>query len=202
VSYVIERLPTQLIDVWTLPSGRRVTVRPVLPQDTDLAQALVRGLSVDARTQRFFTPLRELSPAWLVRLTQVDYERHVALIAEAFGDDGAALPVAEARYVVDDEGAGAEFAVVVGEQWQRQGIARRLLESLSCHAAGQGLARMHGETMIGNAAMIALARSLGFHVARHAGDARLVRLERSLTDDADSSRCRATARQATPVTGY
>ncbi len=95
MSYTIERYPTRLIDVWTLRNGRRVTVRPVLPQDAELEQALVRALSPASRYQRFFAPIRELPQDWFQRLTQIDYRLHQALIVESF-DGEEALAVAEA----------------------------------------------------------------------------------------------------------
>ena len=172
-------VPTRLIDVVRLADGRRVTLRPVLPQDDDLQQRLVRSLSPAARTQRFFAPIRELPADWLRRMTQVDHRRHVALVAESFDDDApgrAATPVGEARYVVGERDDAAEFALVVADAWQRHGIGRRLLASLRDHAHAAGLARLEGEVQAGNAAMLALARRLGFELRAHPGDARLVQV--------------------------
>lgn len=120
MSWTIEHYPTRWIDVWPLPDGRRVTVRPVLPQDAELEQAMVRALSPASRYQRFFVPIRELPQGWLERLTQIDYHRQQAFIVETFVGDQA-LAVAEARYVVDASGEEAEFAVVVADDWRQLG---------------------------------------------------------------------------------
>lgn len=165
-------VPTRLIDVVTLADGRRVTLRPVLPQDAELQQRLVRGLSAAARTQRFFAPIRELPADWLQRMTMVDHHHHVALLAETFDDRGAAA-VGEARYAVGAGGV-AEFALVVADGWRRQGIGRRLLAMLCGHAREAGWARLEGEVLADNLAMVQLARSLGFAVHAHPQDARLV----------------------------
>jgi len=182
MSYTIERYPTRLIDVWTLRDGRRVTVRPVLPQDEGLEQALVRALSPTSRYQRFFAPIRELPQDWLQRLTQIDYRLHQALIVESFDGDEA-LAVAEARYVVDATGKVCEFAVVVADDWQRLGLARRLLAQLVRVAAEAGLRQMVGEVLATNHAMLSLARSLGFATLRHAdGGAQVLLVQRELQD--------------------
>ena len=165
--------PTRLIDRWTLPGGRRVVARPVLPQDAELEQSLVRGLSADARYQRFLGPVRELSPQLLEQMTRIDYERHVALVAETF-DDGAPRVVAEARYVLDAGGRDAEFAVVVADDWRRLGLAARLICMLCGHARESGLASLYGEVLATNRPMLELLRRLGFARRRHPGDARLV----------------------------
>jgi acetyltransferase len=195
VSFTIERYPTQLIDSWRLADGRRIVVRPVLPQDSELEQALVRALSPTARYQRFFSPIRELPAEWLVQLTQIDYDRHVALIAETF-DSGVASAVAEARYVVDASRRSSEFAIVVAEAWQRHGIARRLLCSLIGHASTAGLVSMFGDVLASNTAMLALADRLGFTRRRHPDDARLVRVERRLDGRATQAAGRAHAAPA------
>lgn len=181
MSYSIETYPTRLIDVFTLADGRRVTLRPVLPQDAALEQALVRTLSPASRYQRFFAPIRELPADWLQRLTQVDYLNHQALIVETFAGD-AAVAVAEARYVVDDTGAQADFAIVVADDWQRLGLGQRLLCTLLRSAADAGLQRLVGDVLATNASMLALARRLGFSVMAHPdGGAQIVRVERTLT---------------------
>jgi acetyltransferase len=165
--------PTRLIDRWVLSGGRRVTVRPVLPQDAELEQSLVRGLSPEARYNRFFNPIRELSPGQLEQMTQIDYRRHVALLAESF-DGGAARAVGEARYVVDEGGRSAEFAVVVADDWRRLGLATRLLRSLREHACEARLESLYGDVLASNEPMLAMLRRLGFRRRMHPGDPRLV----------------------------
>jgi acetyltransferase len=165
--------PTRLIDRWRLAGGRRVTVRPVLPQDAELEQSLVRGLSPEARYNRFFNPIRELSPGQLEQMTQIDYRRHVALLAESF-DGGVAHAVGEARYVVDDSGRGAEFAVVVADEWRRLGLATRRLRALCEHARESGLETLYGDVLASNEAMLAMLRRLGFRRRMHPGDPRLM----------------------------
>ena len=188
MSYTLEHYPTRWIDVWHLPGGRRVTVRPVLPQDAELEQAMVRALSPASRYQRFFSPIRELPQGWLERLTQIDYHQQQALIAETFVGEQA-VAVAEARYVVDATGREAEFAVVVADDWRHLGLARRLLQALLRAAAEAGLQRMVGDVLATNPAMLSLARSLGFGVVRHPdGGAQVLRVQKTLSasDAADA----------------
>lgn len=180
MSYTIERYPTRWIDVWQVGDGRRVTVRPVLPQDAELEQALVRALSPAARYQRFFSPIRELPEGWLQRLTQIDYRRQQAFIVETFvGDEAQA--VAEARYVVDASDEACEFAVVVADDWQHQGLARRLLERLMQSAAASGLQRIYGDVLATNRRMLSLAENMGFRAMRHPdGGAQVLRVLKTL----------------------
>jgi acetyltransferase len=194
MAYAIEHYPTRWIDVWRLPNGQRVTVRPVLPQDAALEQELVRALSPLSRYQRFFAPIRELPSGWPERLTQIDYRLQQALLVETFVD-GKAKAVAEARYVVDASGEEAEFAVLVADEWQRQGLARRLMDLLLQSAAEAGLQRMAGDVLATNRPMLSLARGLGFDVHRHpGGGAQVLRVERDLEgSDPAAARCGAAA---------
>lgn len=187
MAYTIEHYPTRWIDVWTLPGGRRATVRPVLPQDAELEQALVRALSPASRYQRFFAPIRELPEGWLQRLTQIDYRRQQAFLVETFVGDQA-LAVAEARYVVDAGGEECEFAVVVADDWQHLGLARRLMQLLVQSATEAGLKRMVGDVLATNRAMLSLALSEGFAVTRHPdGGAQVLRVQRALQRAADAA---------------
>lgn len=171
--------PTELIDRWTVADGRRVTVRPVLPQDAELEQRLVRGLSARSRYARFLSPIRELSPQWLERLTRIDYARHVALVAESF-DGGAARAVGEARYVVDASGTAAEFALLTADDWRRTGLGTGMLGMQIGHARRAGLQLLYGDVLRDNDAMLALARRLGFRSGGHPEDARLSRVRLAL----------------------
>ena len=166
MSYTIERYPTRWIDVWHLADGRKVTVRPVLPQDAELEQAMVRALSPASRYQRFFAPIRELPAGWLERLTQIDYLHQQAFIVETFVGDRE-VAVAEARYVLDASGEEGEFAVMVADDWRHLGLARRLMQCLLQSAAQAGLKRMVGDVLSTNHAMLSLAQSLGFKIVRH-----------------------------------
>ena len=192
--------PSELIDRWSLRDGRRVTLRPVLPQDVELEQGLVRRLSVQARYNRFFVPIRELSKYVLEQLAHVDQRHHVALVAETFVD-GVAQAVGEAQYVVDEASRDCEFAVVVADEWQRHGIATRLVETLIEHAGDAGLRHMVGDVLATNDAMLAMMRKLGFRVRTQPGDARLVQVKLDLRAESIPGRpdTRARTTRATPT---
>ena len=84
--YQIHRYPADMIDVTWL-DGRRVVIRPVLPQDAPLTAAFFGNLTASDRYDRFMSPMRELPAGLLERLTHVDYADHLALVAEVFEGD-------------------------------------------------------------------------------------------------------------------
>jgi len=156
------RYPFELIETLRLKDGRSVLVRPIHPQDEPLVQSFVRALSPRSRYFRFHNAIRELDPRMLRAATHVDYRRHLALIAESF-DGEIETEVGAARYVARREDPGtADFAVAIADAWQRQGLARRLLERLMQVAASRGVRRLTGDVLENNHAMLDLAGRLGF----------------------------------------
>jgi acetyltransferase len=180
VTRAISRYPTHLIDVIRL-AGRRVVLRPALPQDADLQRAFFATLSDEARYFRFMTRLPGLTIALAERFSDVDHVHHVALLAGTCTGPEETM-VGEARYVVEaSDPETCEVAVAVADAWRGTRLAYTLIERLIDHAAGSGLRRMVADTVSGNVAMIKLATRAGFTVARKREDGRLLRLEKNLT---------------------
>ena len=152
-----------LLDSWTSPDGTPVRIRPITAADFELEFEFVRGLSPVTGYQRLLSG-RRLSRAEIERFANVDGECEVALIATV-ELEGRERQVGVARFVREDCGDSAEFALVIADEWQGRGLGRRLLRLLVDEARSRGLRRLHGETLSDNAAMIGLARHLGFEIA-------------------------------------
>jgi acetyltransferase len=183
VSTGISRYPMHLIDVVHATGGARVVIRPILPRDTGLQRAFFRRLSAESRYHRFMSMVKDVPEALIERLARVDGVRHLALLAAVI-EDSREMMIGEARYVVDNEDATTcELAIAVADDWQRRGIGRALLDRLQRQAAASGIRRMVAESLIGNRAMMSLARSTGFAVRACREDARLAILEKALRAD-------------------
>ena len=143
--------------VW-LKDGRSVALRAAGSGDVPAVRQFVRSLSDQARRNRFFTPIRELSSDQLERLTRSHPPGELALVGEAL-DGAAPRIVAMAQYVVCDP-LDAEFAVVVDDAWQRQGLGIQLLNVLAECAAESGLAALNGFVLADNWPMLELLARL------------------------------------------
>ena len=163
--------PAQLVEQTRLPDGTPVTIRPIRASDLLLEREFVVGLSPHTRYQRLLSG-RRLLPGELRRLTDIDYARELALVALA-QQDGREQLLGVARYVRDDETEpeSCDFAIVVADRWQGHGLGEMLLRRLQRAARADGIRVVGGLTLSTNAAMIALARKLGFRAHREAGDA-------------------------------
>jgi acetyltransferase len=165
----IHPYPSHLESQWRLDDATNVTIRPIRPEDAELEQEFVRGLSGETKYFRFVETLRELTPALLARLTQIDYDREMALLAVS-ETAGKETVLGIARYIANPDAESCEFALVVADQWQRKGLGRKLLASLLDAARAKGLKRMEGEVLAANQAMLRLVAGLGFTIADNPED--------------------------------
>jgi len=143
--------------------------RAMLPEDAALEQAFVRSLSERSRYLRFFSALRELSPRTLYQFTHTQFPESHALVA-AVSNAGRQDIVAVARYAPGEAGNLADFAVVVADRWQGQGLAARLLRGLMAVAAVAGRDGLQGMVLKENTKMLKLSEALGFERRSCPGD--------------------------------
>lgn len=157
----IHPYPAKFVRTWELPDGRTVALRPIRPEDAEIEQEFVKGLSAESRYFRFMDTLRELTPKMLVRFTQIDYEREMAFIATIEEADRE-VEIGVARYITNPDGETCEYALVVTDAWHRRGLGRRLMELLIEVACARGLKAMVGHVLSNNQAMLELCTELGF----------------------------------------
>ena len=115
----------------------------------------------------------------LARFTQIDYDREMAFIVVA-QVDASEKEIAVARYIKNVDNIGCEFAIVVADEWQHRGIARRLMERLIECAREQGLRYIEGTVIAENREMLALTESLHFSTQREKDDSSLVHVKKIL----------------------
>lgn len=144
-----------------LRDGRRVRLREIRPSDRDEVRQAFARLSSESRYTRFMSYMKDLPPRLLDRTVNPEPARELGLVAEVDAPDGIDL-VGGARYFVQAGGKTCEFAVTVADEWQRIGLASRLLRELIGAARARGLELMEGYVLAGNRGMLDLARRLGF----------------------------------------
>jgi acetyltransferase len=164
---------------WIHKDGTLVTIRPIRPEDREIELAFVRALSSNSKYFRFLSIVKDLSPQWLDRFTQVDYPREMALIATIPAETGE-QEIGVARYAPGSSEDTVEFAVVVADDWQGHGIGRELLRHLFAEAEAGGHKRIEGIVLKENKKMLQLSRELGFAVSSYPGDAMLVHVVKDL----------------------
>ncbi len=163
---------TQSVEV----AGEPMTVRPIRPEDAPRLVDLVAKTDAEDVRLRFRGGLRRLPEDWAARLSQVDYDREMALAAiDARGD-----VLGVARLAGDPEGETAEFALLVRSDHQRRGLGRALMDRLIGYARQRGYRRLWGSVERRNERMLDLARQLGFAQEPDANDAAAERVSLAL----------------------
>jgi len=157
---IISPYPTKYIQSWKCYDGRSVVLRPIRPEDEPLERDLLTGLSEESSRFRFFHIIRDISHEMLSRFCNIDYAREMAIIAE-YSSDGVRRNVGVGR-LITESGQGGEFAVVVADDFQNNGLGLKLSDTLIGIAAEKKLKSIYGIVLNDNAKMMNLARKLGF----------------------------------------
>ncbi len=155
--------PTHLVSNWQLADGTDLVIRPIRPEDATLTQEFVHNLSEESRYARFMNSVQELSEAMLVRFTQIDYSREMALLAVT-EEQGKEVELGVARFAINPDAESCEFALVVADSMHGKGLGNKLMIALMDAARSKGLQSMEGEVLKDNASMLKLVRRLGFSV--------------------------------------
>ncbi|WP_296657064.1 GNAT family N-acetyltransferase [Paraburkholderia sp.] len=144
--------------------GERLTIRPIRPEDEEQHRALIESMTPDDLRLRFFSAVRSFDHSQLARMTQIDYDREMALIATVKDEHGKPRTLGVVRAVSDPDNETAEFAVTVLSNIKGHGLGRMLMERIIAYARSRGTHWLLGEALRENTPMIGLARACGFTV--------------------------------------
>ncbi len=160
----IRPYPKELEDNCTLPNGHELLLRPILPEDEPALQALVQRASPEDLRLRFFQPIRELSHDMAARLTQIDYNREMALVAVDPGIPGKAEMYGVVNLSADPDNATAEYSIIVDRTLMRLGLGSLLMRRILDYARVRGIREVYGEVLQENEPMLQLNKALGFTI--------------------------------------
>jgi acetyltransferase len=146
--------------------GQRITVRPIRPEDEAAHRDFVESMTPDDLRLRFFGAVGSFDHSQLARMTQIDYDREMALIATTQNDDGSTHTLGVVRAVADPDNETAEFAMAVRSDQKGKGLGRLLMERIIAYARSRGTHWIIGEALRENSAMIGLATAVGFTTTR------------------------------------
>ncbi|HYU14694.1 MAG TPA: GNAT family N-acetyltransferase, partial [Candidatus Acidoferrum sp.] len=156
--------PTTYSREAVLRDGESILVRAIRPADKPLLLDLFRRLSPRSVRFRFMSARRGLSDEELVYLTEVDFAKHVALVAVS-RNAGEERFVGVGRYVATDaSGRTAEVAFEVADPEQGRGIGTMLLEHLARIAHPLGVTHFEAEVLAQNSQMLDVFGDSGFEL--------------------------------------
>jgi acetyltransferase len=161
----IRPYPSQYVQSWTTKSGASVTIRPIRPEDEPLMVHFHETLSDRSVHFRYFHMMglsERVAHERLARICFVDYDREMVLVVEHKSSGGTPEIIAVGRLTKLHGGDTAEFALVVSDQYQSQGLGTELLRRLAEIARTEGIGRVIGYVLPENNAMQGICQKLGF----------------------------------------
>ena len=154
------------VSVWErLRDGTTIRIRLVCPEDEPRLHDLAAHMSDEDLRLRFLAPVKGLSSAVAARLSQLDYDRDLGLLAERRG-----LALAMAHLFTDPERMRAEYAIAVRSDWKGRGLGCLLMTRLIDLARQREISELVGEVLRENVPMLRMCRKLGFAVSPEPSD--------------------------------
>jgi acetyltransferase len=160
--------PVQYVGAWTLKSGTDVTIRPIRPEDEPL---MVRFHETVSERSVYFRYLHmmglghRIAHERLTRVCFIDYSREMALVAEQRDAAGQPVILAVGRLMKLRGTNDAEFAILVADASQRQGLGAELLRRLVHVGRDEKLARIVAIIDVDNRDMQIVSERVGFTIS-------------------------------------
>ncbi len=173
---IISPYPTRYVQPWRCRDGRSVLLRPIRPEDELLERELIAGLSEESMRFRFFYLIKDITHEMLTRFCNIDYEREMAVIGE-YTSNGKRRNVGVGRLMIQPGGETGEFAVLVTDDFQGNGLGLKLCDMLIGIAHEKGLKNIYGIVLKDNTKMLGLAKRLGFVTQTYSSDEMKITLE-------------------------
>jgi acetyltransferase len=173
---IISPYPTRYVQPWRCRDGRVVLLRPIRPEDELLERELIAGLSEQSMRFRFFYLIKDITHGMLTRFCNIDYEREMAIIGE-YTSNGKRRNVGVGRLMMQPGGETGEFAVLVADDFQGNGLGLKLADMLIGIAHEKKLKSIYGIALRDNTKMLRLAKKLGFMTQPYSSDEIKIALE-------------------------
>ncbi len=170
----IRPYPTKYARPYTLANGEDVCVRPIRPEDEPLMVKFHGTLSDQTVYHRYLQVLKlsqRVEHERLTRICFIDYDQEMALVVERKDPvTGEKEIIAVARLQRLHGRDAAEFAVVISDAWQGQGLGRELVERLLQVARDEKIERIVADILADNFRMQRVCEKLGFELIREIGE--------------------------------
>jgi acetyltransferase len=180
----IRPYPSQYVEPWEMRDGTAVTIRPMRPEDEPLMVEFHQSLSERSIQGRYFRKMefnQRVRHERLRRICFIDYDRELALAVErkdAATGEHKILGVGRLRMV--RELGEADFAIIVTDPYQHQGIGAKLMGKLIEIARKEKCETIAANMLTESAEMRKICEKMGFAIQPHPGDANYVRATMSL----------------------
>ena len=163
---VISPYPDQFQKTIALRDGQQVLLRPIRPEDEPMEAAFFTALSKQSIYYRFMGYIPQVSHDFLIRFTQIDYDREMAIIAEIETDQGKEM-IGVVRIVSDAWKESAEFAIVVSDAWQGKSLGSQMMDFMLEIADVMAIRKIEASVLETNRFMLNMFLKRDFVITEH-----------------------------------
>lgn len=158
----IRPYPKALEETLVLPGGQELFLRPIRPEDEPALQGLFARLSKEEIRLRFLHAMKILSHDMAARLTQIDYDREMALVLTDPGVQAEPMLYGVVRLAADPDNRRAEFAILIRRDFTGMGLGPMLMRRIIDYARQRGIGELFGDVLVDNRPMLKLCEAFGF----------------------------------------
>lgn len=160
--------PEHLETYRTSRSGLEMLLRPVRITDEPLLKEFFYSLSDQSVYQRFISARKDMPHERLQEFVVIDYSSEIIILAIEEQNDIQTV-VGVAQYGIEPDSHTAEVALVVRDDYQKQGIGTELLSYVTLLAKREGLLGFRAEVLVENHTMMHLFEAAGFSIEKKRG---------------------------------
>lgn len=162
---VISPYPKEYVTKFKLKNGKKVILRPIRPEDEFLEAEMFTKFSQQTQRYRFFQLIKDITHELLIRYTQIDYDREIAIIAEA-EEKGEKKMLGVVRLIADPYNETAEFAIVVADPYQHQNLGNKFTDYILKIAKKKGIKKVFANILTDNHIMKQMLVKRGFSISK------------------------------------
>ncbi|CCO23151.1 bifunctional acetate--CoA ligase family protein/GNAT family N-acetyltransferase [Maridesulfovibrio hydrothermalis] len=164
----IRPYPRELEECVVLKDSRQVTLRPIRPEDEPAHYEFLSRVSDEDMRMRFFGVVRrDFDHKDMSRFTQINYDREMAFIATAMGENGHPETLGVVRTSTKPDNSEAEFAILIRSDLKGTGLGSMLFHKIIRYTKERRTHWLVGQTLFENKAMQGLSRKFGFVISEN-----------------------------------
>jgi acetyltransferase len=158
---VISPYPKKYEMLWSLKNGQEVLLRPIKPEDEPLWLEMFQSFSEESIRYRFFEILKDTPHEVRVRYCNIDYDREIAIVAEAV-ENGQRKILGVTRLSMEPDGKSGEMAFIVSDYWQGFGLGTKMVDYVLDVAKERGVESIYAIMLPDNYRALTLTKKMGF----------------------------------------
>jgi acetyltransferase len=158
---VISPYPKEYMDEFKMKGGKTVTLRPIRPEDEPEEAEMFDHFSPATLRQRFLGQEIQVTHDLLLRFTQIDYDREIAIVGEITVNKQKKF-IGVVRLISDPANTSAEFTVIVADPWQNKGLGNKFVDYILHVAKERGVKKVTTKLFKDNVVYYRMLEKLGF----------------------------------------